>query len=326
MSEYSAVFLKPDDNLEQWDRFLDVSPQGNVFCRSWWLRAVAPDSFRILTLMKGDTIVGGLPHAVSGKSIVMPPLTQTLGVLLSPPEQGSKYETTLSREMDIMRALATALPPRGGIVFRCHYSLSNWLPFYWAGFTQTTRYTYIIDNLSDTAALFENMSAKTRNAIRKAEKDGLTVSEDVDAELLVSMVRKTFAAREMDVPYSEDVLRRICAAASVSGSGRMFSVRDGGGAVHSVLFTVHDKSAAYYLVQGRDPGRTHPGACSLAQWKSIECASRFAKRYDFEGSMIESIERAFRSFGAVQKPYSVISRRSRSMKAAAAFARLFRLR
>lgn len=23
-----------------------------------------------------------------------------------------------------------------------HYSITNWLPFYWRGFKQTTRYTY----------------------------------------------------------------------------------------------------------------------------------------------------------------------------------------
>ncbi len=326
MSGYSAVFLGPNDNLEQWDRFVDVSPQGSVFCRSWWLRAVAPDKFRVLALMRNDAIVGGLPHVLSGGSIVMPPLTQTLGVLLPPAEQGAKYETNLSHELEIMRVIVKALPSRGNISMRCHYSLSNWLPFYWAGYRQTTRYTYVLEDLADTKRLFDEMSAQKRNKIRKAEKDGISVKESDDVNILAAMVHRTFSAQEMDVPYSGDILRRVCAAAFERNAGKMFVTYDGQGTTHSALLAIYDSSAMYNLVQGSDPGQSHPGACTLAQWKSIEYASLVTKRYDFEGSMIESIEHAFRSFGAVQKPYLVISRRSRTVEAAAALARLFRLR
>ncbi|KZZ15518.1 hypothetical protein A3751_17170 [Oleiphilus sp. HI0080] len=42
-------------------------------------------------------------------------------------------------------------------------------------------------------------------------------------------------------------------------------------------------------------------------WEAIKFASTVTKRFDFEGSMIEPIERFFRGFGAMQKPYFQIS-------------------
>ena len=43
-------------------------------------------------------------------------------------------------------------------------------------------------------------------------------------------------------------------------------------------------------------------------WESIKFASSFAKEFDFEGTMVESIERFIRGFGAIQKPYFQLSK------------------
>jgi hypothetical protein len=53
---------------------------------------------------------------------------------------------------------------------------------------------------------------------------------------------------------------------------------------------------------GIDPAFSS-GAFSLLMWHAIQFASQVTTRFDFEGSMIESIERFFRSFGARQVPY-----------------------
>ena len=47
---------------------------------------------------------------------------------------------------------------------------------------------------------------------------------------------------------------------------------------------------------------------SLCMWEAIKFASTVTKKFDFEGSMIESVERFFRAFGAVQKPYIHITK------------------
>src|SRR5689334_24058521 len=54
-----------------------------------------------------------------------------------------------SSDLKILRAFATQLS-RYKLFFQAfHPSSSNWLPFYWSGFRQTTRYTYVIEDLTD---------------------------------------------------------------------------------------------------------------------------------------------------------------------------------
>lgn len=46
----------------------------------------------------------------------------------------------------------------------------------------------------------------------------------------------------------------------------------------------------------------------VIQYEAIKFALYNNKNFDFEGSMIESIEKYFRSFGAIQKPYFNITK------------------
>ena len=46
----------------------------------------------------------------------------------------------------------------------------------------------------------------------------------------------------------------------------------------------------------------------LVLFESIKFAMQSKRAFDFEGSMIESIEKYFRAFGAIQKPYYSISK------------------
>lgn len=59
---------------------------------------------------------------------------------------------------------------------------------------------------------------------------------------------------------------------------------------------------------GSDPDLRNSGANSLCMWEAIKFASTATKAFDFEGSMIEPVERFFRAFGARQKPYFQISK------------------
>ena len=58
---------------------------------------------------------------------------------------------------------------------------------------------------------------------------------------------------------------------------------------------------------GGNPTLRNSGATSLCMWEAIKLASTVTKVFDFEGSMIEPIERFFRGFGAMQKPYFAIT-------------------
>jgi hypothetical protein len=303
--------LHPSDELHPWDTFVDSSPQGSIFCRSWWLNAVCNDQFSILALKERGEIVAGMPlpyrRRYGWKYFHMPPLTQTLGPLLPPP-RSPKYRSQISREVELLEQLVSHIPQYDSFSIRCHYALSNWLPFHWAGYHQTTRYTYVIENLEEPERVFERMSSSYRNKIRKARKSGIKVVESNDVEALLVLTRKTFARQGLDLPYSEEVVTRIDQACAHRGKRKIFLTRDAGGRLHSALLVIYDQKSMYNLIQGSDPDLRHSGANILAMWHSIRFAQQVTAKYDFEGSMLKNVERVFRDFGAQQKRYFHITR------------------
>ena len=64
-----------------------------------------------------------------------------------------------------------------------------------------------------------------------------------------------------------------------------------------------DADSAYYLAGAVDPKNKNTGAMSLLMWTAIQFSSGVTNQFNFEGGMVEPIERFFRSFGAKQTPY-----------------------
>jgi hypothetical protein len=310
---YTAQTLKPGDDVTEWHQFVALSPQGSLFCNAWWLDAVCTDGYEILTVKRGGRIVAGmpLPFLQEGKArnVKMPKLTHALGVLLLAPE-ASKYESRLSKEMEIVRALIRALPDFESYSINYHWKFTNWLPFHWAGFNQTTRYAYLIDNLSDLGAVHRGMSDKTRNIIRKAERAGIVVRECNDIEEFLPLLRLTFTRQEEEVPYPSPIVRGVDGACAIRGCRKILMATDSTGRVHAAVYVVFDEKSMFYLMQGTDPTLRCSGAALLAHWHAIQYAAMVTGRYNFGGGMKEKFEHVYRSFGAVQTPYFNIYKQS----------------
>lgn len=310
-SALSAEILTPSDPLEAWDEFVDRSPQGCIFCRSWWLAAVCPERFQILVVRRDGETVAGMPLTFARRllwtGITMPPLTQTLGVLLAP-DEAPKYVKRLSNEMTLLRCLIDAIPPTDVFRVNLHHSLTNWLPFYWAGYRQSTRYTYLIPDLSDLERVRAAMAPHQRNKLKRAAKHGIRVEETDDIGLVLEFHKKTFARQGESSPFSDEVVRRVDAACARRGARTILVTRDREDRIHSALYLVHDGRCMYKLLSGGDPELRSSGAHPLAVWRSFELAHGLGVQYDCEGSMVESVEPFNRALGAVQTPYFEISK------------------
>ncbi len=113
----------------------------------------------------------------------------------------------------------------------------------------------------------------------------------------------TFKRQGKTLPYSRNLVRKLDAACAERACRKIFFAEDPEGKIHAAIYIVWDEYSAYYLMGGGDPELRTSGATSLAMWEAIKFASRVTKSFDFEGSMIESVERFFRGFGATQTPY-----------------------
>jgi GNAT acetyltransferase-like protein len=233
----------------------------------------------------------------------MPKLTQLLGVVLEPASAQSK--SVLSRQMQILGVFARHLSKESIFWQGFHPSLQNWLPFYWNGFRQTSRVTYVLDDLHSLGAIWTGMHNNIRCEIKKAQKHGLVISS-CDAECIFEAVAKTFCRQQLQMPYDRQYFSCLFDAAIRNNTGGGFAARDRQGRVHAAAFLVWDRKTAYYLAGGADPALRASGATSLLVWNLIEFAACRSLRFDFEGSVIQSVERFFRSFGARQIPYNEI--------------------
>src|SRR5438874_10994601 len=68
---------------EAWDRFVAISPQGNIFCETLWLK-LCGFPFRIFACYKGAEMVGGVAvfeDALGKNTMGLPPLTPFQGIL-----------------------------------------------------------------------------------------------------------------------------------------------------------------------------------------------------------------------------------------------------
>jgi lipid II:glycine glycyltransferase (peptidoglycan interpeptide bridge formation enzyme) len=95
--------------------------------------------------------------------------------------------------------------------------------------------------------------------------------------------------------------------------------KDAGGALiassdnetHAALLTVKDAQSAYYLIGASDPKHKSSGAMSLLMWESILAAKQEGcLLFNFEGSIIPSIEQFLRGFGGELCPYRKIYKRN----------------
>lgn len=118
----------------------------------------------------------------------------------------------------------------------------------------------------------------------------------------------TLALQKSEISYSFEIFRRIYDSAYERNSGMTIAAYDCDHNLHAALFIVWDSNSAYDLISTIDPRFRNSGAASLLIKEALVILSGKTKVFDFEGSMIESVERSFRQFGAEQTPYFSISK------------------
>jgi len=280
-----------------------------IFVQPWWLDAVAPGRWHEIVITKDNRRVARWPYVIKKRLgftfITMPVLTPHLGPWLFISAQ--KYANRLAEEKELVNELVDKLPRFDFFRQRFHHSVTNWLPFYWQGFQQTTHYTYVIDLSVDLDIIWKSFRENARRQIRKAGKQ-VVVRDDLGIERFMDINELSFKRQRTKPPYTRELVQRVDAACEQHGAQKIFFAEGADRRIHAAAYIGWDSQSAYYLMGGLDPELRSSGAMSLLMWEAIKFAAQRTKRFDFEGSMIEPVERFFRSFGAVQTPYFQITK------------------
>ena len=143
-----------------------------LFQQPWWLDAVAPGAWDAAVVVRDGETVGRLPFVRKqrfGLTVLSrPPLTPFLGPWINP-GTGNGH-TELERQHAILGDLIAALPEHDIFSQSFHRDIKDCLQFHCAGFSESTHYTYIIDDLEDQDQIWSGFRKTVRTHIRKAER------------------------------------------------------------------------------------------------------------------------------------------------------------
>ncbi|MGG7213300.1 GNAT family N-acetyltransferase [Clostridium nigeriense] len=299
-------------NKEKYLKFCEESSV-NIFVQPWWLDAVVgSENWDVILNEKGGKILGALPYSFnktkSGLIINEGNLTQKSGVYINYPNN-QKYTSKLSFERKTISYLIEELEKKDIKSYSQNfdYSFTNWLPFYWRGYNQTTRYTYVIEDTSDFNKVYNEIDSSTKNVIRKAEKM-VQVKKGISIEELYKINKMTFERKNMEIPYSVDLLIKIDKLCNDRNCRESLYAVDENNNVHAVIYVLWDKESMYYLLGGINPDYKNSNATSLLLLEAIKLAGSMGLKFDFEGSMNKEIEKFFSTFGGAQKQYFTITK------------------
>ncbi len=304
MAEIQIVKLRKEE-FEEWNRFVDLSPQGDVFCYSWWLDAVTKSRFIIYAVRSGDEIVAGMPLALDRNGKVNEPhLTRTLGVLYKP-QQSLPEHKQISNQRKWVEALLTCINPDNTVQFCTHSEFKDWLPLRWIGFKQTTRYTYIIryDGLSSDS-LWLKLNGGRKNSITRAVKRGIRVKETDDLKSFYDLVHSTYQRQGMKFWLSLEELACLDDAIMKNGRRVILAAIDELNVLHAAIYVICFRNrSAFNLLSGSNPEYRSLGGHTLVLWEAIRYFMDKVEFFNFGGSNIERIEEHFRGFGGKMIPY-----------------------
>ena len=284
-----------------------------IFSQYWWMQAVCPEeNWDVYLVGNGMDIKASLPYSIqeseNGKKIGRIPLTQTNGIWIKyPPSQGmiarQSYEEKIVNEIcDFIESLHLVFYDQ-----QYHYHFTNYLPFFWRYYKETTKYTYVIEDTSDLEKVRQGYSSKLKNMLRKAEKY-VHIEEDDDLEEFYEINKKSFIRQEIDIPYSFSYFKGLYEACRRQNACKLLFARDEDGHTQSVAMIIWDAMSVYYLLNGTDPEwKTYQGNDLLIDY-GISVAHKLGLKFDFEGSVIKNVNHAFREFGGRPIPYFRISK------------------
>lgn len=276
-----------------------------VFFKPWWLECVCvegewhaevypeqgePKSVFVYYLKK--------KHGI--RYIVMPPLTQFLG-------EYALADNSLSDCKLISNYFIDSLPRNSFLAICMSRNFRYWSPYLWRGFKQTSRYSFVINDLTDIDAVFNGFDESKKRNVRKAAKS-LEIKQKMTGEDFYDFFAANQKKRNETVSFSREMFVKLHRACVENDAGDIIYATDSQGVTYGALFVVWDNTTMYALTYSFADEYRNSGVGDFLMFNAIKLAAQKRLAFDFEGSMIENVEQSYRRFGAKPVEYYLISK------------------
>lgn len=234
--------------------------------------------------------------------IRLPILTPFTALWIDTPEALSPQKEMIFRH-EVLADLERQLPSAQVFEIKLPWTMQDWLPLYWKGYREETRYTFRFPH-AEVNAIYDGFSKSFQRNLRAAERE-YTIEEGKVSDLYALMER-VVELRDSHVAFSLSTLEKIVSVLQSKQQCKIYAARNTEN-VQAIVFTVWDEQTSYYLIGGRRRTDSRHGT-NLLLWQAIQDAAQRGHAFDFEGSMIEGVNKFFQKFGAILTPYYYIYR------------------
>ena len=327
MGKYSLVAA---DDFEEWDSFVDRSPQGTIFSKSYYLLA-ADVNHALFYVLKGQEKKAAVALTLSrdGGSCILDDLVIYNGIMFQDCKTQKPVKERAERFEIVEHIISELVKQYSSIEMSLVPQLEDMRPFLWHNYDSDQledkfkidiRYTSYL-NISELAVIrneeetniFLNLDTLRQRNIRQARNEKFLVTKELEIELFMRFYTKLMRGQGEEA--SEGKLLRIknlIHKLIKSGNANVYFSRNATGDIGYITIFCHDKRRSYYLFGAGSP--EVKGHCygTIAFWDAFKDLSQNSGVTEIDLEGINSPKRGWfkLSFGGDFKTYYQVKKQS----------------
>jgi hypothetical protein len=246
-----------------------------IFASEAFLKAVSDDYGWLGGIDDSGQLRCILPYTIVRKSIIRMGRFRVETIPCGEGLEVAEERAFLHSTVEYLRAVGVdiIIPPSSNTVFRTYPDGVDAAPYG----------SYVIDLCQAEDILWRNIGRITRQNIRKAQKDGVSIRSGLEhLDVAYALIRNTFARSRL--PFMNQAsFRRF--ALGLGENGQLM-VAEYQGVIQSCTVFAFSHPCAYAIYAGNIP-KQHQGANKLIYWEAITAfQKRGIRRFDFHGARI----------------------------------------
>lgn len=270
-------------DTQRWDECIAQSPDGNIYCWSWYLDVVHPDWEALVE----DDYATVMPLAGNKKCginyLFQPFFTQKFGVF-------GKNEVSEAKIEEFLNAIPEKF---------------KFADFRLKGVKGVTHRNIELSLNREYSVLAENYHSNTKRNLAKAKKEGLKVIEDVEPSAIIKLFRQN---RGKDIKHWGDKeyerLLELVETAKKHDACMVLGAQNIDNQIVAGAFFMMSHNKTVFLFSGSDESNKENHGLTFLLDYVIEKNSGTNTILDFEGSDNDGLARFYKGFGGEEKYYT----------------------
>lgn len=282
-------------DFKKWDSCISKSTNSSVFVTSWYLNAACPNwsalilnDYEAVFPLAGNSKLG-LPY------LYQPLFTRYLGVY-----------TCGEISEKLVNDFFEAIPPSFKYI---EFSLHENNPFNKADFEKKERLFQILELSRSYENLQNEFKGDAKRNIKKAEKNQLTVTNEVSPQQVVDLFKNNKGKELKGLNNADyELLTNLMTAALDHNSGFLVGVKNQENMLVAAGFFITHNNRILFLKGSANAEGKSTGAMYLVLNHVFKTYSNSYKLFDFGGSSVETVASFNHNFGAKDCVYLQVKR------------------